>query len=105
MQDSRTEAKPKDTPNRFRIGEADMDLVEKIATRLKHAEEADRLQRGAPIGFHWGRRDTVAFVLSCIEEEGMVVVPREHNDTCGFALYGPPAVCTCSLSPSSNKEK
>ena len=25
MQDSRTEAKPKDTPNRFRIGEADME--------------------------------------------------------------------------------
>jgi hypothetical protein len=23
--------------------------------------------------------------------------PRRHRDDCGFALYGPPAVCTCRL--------
>lgn len=103
MQDSRTEAKPKDTPNRFRIGEADMDLVEKIAKRLRaqHASDfGDNTDEPSSTYETWS-----AAVLSCIEEEGMVVVPREHNDTCGFALYGPPAVCTCSLSPSSNKEK
>jgi hypothetical protein len=24
----------------------------------------------------------------------------EHKDTCGFALYGPPAICTCGISPT-----
>ena len=27
---------------------------------------------------------------------------RRHGDSCGFALYGPPAVCTCGVECSAS---